>query len=123
MFFKERLDGLVVKDIWATGDLQQIEKNRILQEIVELLVNLPMDSPFSSRSFTLYPMPSNYAIRVPETRIREAADLLKKTRLVDQSDENITFHGRTTGRPPISKKTLKQGRGSIRRLRAVSGVS
>ena len=122
MFFEEKLDGLTVKNIWTTGDLQQIDKNRILQEIVEHYVNLPIDSHFSRRSFTLYPMPSDYAIKVPETRIRETTELLKKRRLIDQSDDNITFHGRQTGRPPIQEdfNTRKRVNSRLRAVREVS---
>ena len=104
LYFEADLKGLIIEDIWNEGVLQPKEKNNILQSIAEIIVDLPIESKFSARSFTLYPMPSRYAIKVPLSTINDAVKLLRKGRIEQKSDERIIFYG------PIEKKTIKEGK-------------
>ena len=66
-------------------------------------------------------MQSRYAIKVPLSTINDAVQLLRKGRIEQKSDERIIVYGRKTGRPPIEKKTIKEGKLAVRRMIAVSG--
>mgnify|MGYP003571763066 FL=1 len=110
-----------VRDIWGVKPniLTNMEKDRILKEIAELIVNLPPDSIYDQASFCMYPMASGYAIKVPKSRIYESFKSLMKKQADPSNTEHTKFHGKSTGRPLVSKHAINAGSKAIQRLQSV----